>query len=122
MIGNFKISTNNRLALLVNHIMDRIQRADQTSIANQCANMKNTTKRAQEKVQRFPKHLDRYTNNNCNCSRSQYYSTLYGVSIPCIHQILNDKWQEKDIMKMRRNHLILLKIFFYKNQNFMMIQ
>lgn len=95
--GNFKISINNRLALLVNHIMQRIQNVDQSSIANLRTYMRYIKSKALEKVERSPELLAHYSKDKCNCKRSQYYSFLYGITIPCIHQILNEVWNEIDI-------------------------
>ncbi len=101
--GNFKISVHNRLALLANHIMNRIQHVDQSSIANLQSYLRTIKKKAHEKVERSPHLLSHYSKEECNCKRSLYYSILYDIQIPCIHQILNKTWLDTDITAFLKN-------------------
>lgn len=92
-----KFTTHNKLAILVNHLMNRIQHITQSFVANLHTYLRSIKKKAKEKVERDPDLIDNYSKNERNCRRSQFYSILYGIKIPCIHQILNETWADNDI-------------------------
>lgn len=90
--GDQRYTINNRLSLLSKHIMNRLKQLDQSSLCNLRTYIRNLKKKANEKVEKNPQLLDRYNKYECDCQKSSYYSKMYGIDLPCIHMILNDKW------------------------------
>ena len=83
-----RFEIHNRLALITEHIMNLLKKLDESSVTNLPSYFTKSRKKASEKVQRSLYLLYKNNNEICNCKKSQYYSKLYGIGLPCIHTIL----------------------------------
>lgn len=71
-----------RLAYICKYIIDRTLRSNNSSKENLKAYLKRIKDKASDhEVSINQKQL-------CDCSRKLYYSRLYGINVPCIHEIL----------------------------------
>lgn len=91
--ADMRYSINNRLALVTDHIMNRLTHLDTSSVANLRNYLLNLKKRAIEKVKQNPDLLHNYSLDDCDCKYASYHSMLYDIRLPCIHMILNKQWE-----------------------------
>lgn len=87
-----RLTINNRLSLVVCHVMKRLKYLDSSSIANLRNYLRRINQKANEAVEENPEKLKFYQKDLCAFKKSMYYSALYNIDLPCIHMILNEKW------------------------------
>lgn len=92
-----RLTINNKLSLVACHIMKRLKHLDSSSIANLRNYLRKIRQKAKDVVEANPENLHLYDIEFCECKKSMYYSTLYNINLPCIHMILNEKWERIDI-------------------------
>lgn len=92
--GDQRLTINNRLSLVANYIIRRLHNIEDSSIGNLEQYIRNLKKRALNKVSKNESVIGNYTKEKCNCNKSLYYSSLYQMDIPCIHMILNERWND----------------------------
>ena len=92
--GNQHLNICSRLTLLANQILTRLTNIGQSSVSNLRFYINSLKKKANEKVSNGTGSAQSYSKENCSCSRSKYYSMMYDIDLPCIHMILNPKWDD----------------------------
>lgn len=88
-------------------------RSNESSIDN----LKGYLKKIKTNALKNPNLVNHYTLDTCSCGRNIYYSTLFGIQVPCIHQILNKNIDEKMILeclKFNCNHFSKNSHNFYE--------
>lgn len=87
-----------RLAYICKYIVDRCERINKSAednFRNYLNNLKEKAKRACERGD----DIDKYSKAKCNCGRKFYFSQLYCLDVPCIHEILNENYDEKILIE-----------------------
>ena len=78
-----------RLAIICKYITDRTKRVNETIIEN----MKNYIGQLKRKVGNS-NSFDKHSCIKCNCGKKFYYTQLFGVEVPCIHDICSIHFDE----------------------------
>lgn len=87
-----------RLAYICKYIIDRCERTNNSTednLRNYLNNLKEKAKIACERGD----DIEKYSKAKCDCGRKLYFSQLYCLDVPYIHEILNENYNEKIIIE-----------------------
>lgn len=80
-----------KLAYICKYINDRTLRSNSSSENNLKSYLNLLNQKALNKISMNSIEKNKYSNEKCECGKNVYYSHLFGIKVPCIHQILNEK-------------------------------
>lgn len=101
MIKNYDLSLFHcfvlRLGYICKYIVDKCERTNNSAENNHRNYLNNLKEKA--KIAWEWDDMEKYSKANCNCGRKLYFSQLYCLGVPCIHEILNENYDEKIIIE-----------------------
>ncbi|KAK8882255.1 hypothetical protein M9Y10_002086 [Tritrichomonas musculus] len=87
-----------RLAITCKYILDRTCNVNKSVIEN----IKNYLNRIRAKAQNsvsINNDIDKYSVKKCNCCKKYFYTMMFGIDVPCIHEILNPEFDETILLE-----------------------
>lgn len=88
-----------KLAILIESIIEQINRADTNLLRKLKDYITNLKQKALKIICEEPEKINSFNGSSCTnelCADDFYYSNLYQCELPCLHQILNEKWKKYD--------------------------
>ena len=96
-----------RLAITCKYIIDRTCNVNKSVIEN-LKNYLNRIRAKAENIVSINNDINKYSVKKCNCCKKYFYTMMFGIDVPCIHEILNPEFDETILLETVRINCINL--------------